>query len=96
MNKIYSDGYKGRVIFTRKEKFRIDVFNVLLDKLGTELDKRNNFYKNPKFKFKFLKNLRKNDSTIVIGEELHSKCIYFKNYLDIVFFIKQFHRTLKC
>lgn len=98
--KIYSDGERGRDIFTGRDKFRIEVFIVLLDKVGAELEKRSIVYKDLGDKFKFLINLGKKDAFIEpesltsvlslykndIGEELLSECNQFKHYLNIVWF----------
>lgn len=44
--KIYFDRENGKDVFTRKNKFCIEVFNILLDKLGAEYGKKYYAYKN--------------------------------------------------
>ena len=98
--KIYSDGEKGRDMLKGTDKFRVEVFNVLLDKLGVELEKRSFVYKDLGNKFNFLINLGKKNSMIEpksmeavmtlykndIGIELVSECSQFQHYLNMVTF----------
>lgn len=96
--RVYSDGERGTEVLREKNKFRVQVFIVLLDSLIAELDKRSNSYKALTGTFKFLMNLADNSGTIDndslnlvlskykndIEEGLKSECIQFKEYIAIV------------
>jgi len=52
--KKYSDGKKGKDTLTGRDKFRVEVVNILLDSLISKLNKRGEVYEKLGKKFKFL------------------------------------------
>lgn len=67
--KIYLYGEKERDIYTIRDKFRIDVFNFLLDKLRVQLEK-SMVYKDMGDQFKFLINWVKNTQVFNLNHDI--------------------------
>jgi len=96
--KKYSDGKKGKDTLTGRDKFRVEVVNILLDSLISELNKRGEVYEKLGKKFKFLIDIRNTTISdiddesinfitayynIDIDQNLKSECIQFKEYIKL-------------
>jgi len=96
--KKYSDGKKGKDTLTGRDKFRVEVVNILLDSLISELNKRGEVYEKLGKKFKFLIDIGNTTISdiddesinfitayynIDIDQNLKSECIQFKEYIKL-------------
>ena len=80
----YNDLNKRRKthIFNGKDKFRVEVYNVLFDSLANELSKRGKVYKERNKKYKFLLNIGKKDHSHVDMESINYVISFYNNDID--------------
>ena len=80
----YNDLNKRRKthIFNGKDKFRVEVYNVLFDSLAKELSKRGKVYKEINKKYKFLLNIGKKDHSHIDMESINYVISFYNNDID--------------
>ena len=80
----YNDLNKRRKthIFNGKDKFRVEVYNVLFDSLANELSKRGRVYKQINKKYKFLLNIGKKDHSHIDMESINYVISFYNNDID--------------
>ena len=80
----YNDLNKRRKIhiFNGKDKFRVEVYNVLFDSLANELSKRGRVYKEINKKYKFLLNIGKRDHSHIDMESINYVISFYNNDID--------------